>query len=87
MENKDFCRIVNWYPLLGEHTLLTGFLKLTADDVKLLADGVGEGDAVKDVVARLKKIMRGGAFDNYFVSCDVCSPTDTERFEIGRAHV
>ena len=87
MENKDFCRVVNWYPVLGEHALLTGFLKLTAADVKLLADGIGDGEAVKDVVDRLRKIMRGGTFDNYFVSCDLCSPTDTERFEAKRGAV
>ena len=87
MENKDFCRVVNWYPVFGEHALLTGFLKLTAADVKLLADGIGDGEAVKDVVERLRKIMRGGTFDNYFVSCDLCSPTDTERFEAKRGAV
>ena len=49
MENKDFCRVVNWYPVFGEHALLTGFLKLTAADVKLLADGIGDGEAVKEL--------------------------------------
>ena len=40
MQKDDFCRIVNWYPVLGEHSLQTVFLKLTAEDIKLLADGV-----------------------------------------------
>ncbi|MBE6367583.1 MAG: hypothetical protein E7052_06710 [Lentisphaerae bacterium] len=80
MENNDFCRTVNWYPVLGEHSELTGFLKLSEEEIKLLADGVSDGAEVAGVVERLKKLMRGGTFDNYFVSTDYCSPTDTERF-------
>ena len=80
MEKNDFCRIVNWYPMLGEYSAFTGFLKLTAEEVQLLADGIGEGKAAAAVIKRLKKFMRGGAFDNYFVSTDYCAPTDTERF-------
>ena len=87
VQKDDFCRIVNWYPVLGEHSLLTVFLKLTAEDVKLLADGIGEGEATVAVIGRLKKVMRGGAFDNYFISTDLCSPTDTERFEAKRGAV
>ena len=87
MKSDDFCRIVNWYPVLGEHSALTGFLKLSADDIKLLADGIGEGSETCGVVERLKKVMRGGAFDNYFISCDLCSPTDTERFAAKRGAV
>ena len=80
MDEKEFCRIVNWYPVLGEHSLLTGFLKLDPSEVQLLADGVGDGEAVRNVVDRLKKVMRGRSFGNCFVSGDLCSPTDTERF-------
>lgn len=87
MQKDDFCRIVNWYPVLGEHSMPAVFLKLNSDDIKLLADGVGNGEAVNSVVARLKKVMRGGALDNYFISTDLCSPTDTERFEAKRGAV
>ena len=87
MQKDDFCRIVNWYPVLGEHSMPTVFLKLTADDIKLLADGIGNGDAAASVIARLKNVMRGGALDNYFISTDLCSPTDTERFETKRGAV
>ncbi len=80
MEKNDFCRIVNWYPVLGEYSELTGFLKLSDSEIKLLSDGVKDGEEVAEVVKRLRKLMRGGAFDNFFVSTDVCSPTDTERF-------
>ena len=87
MQNDDFCRIVNWYPVLGEHSLRTVFLKLTAEDVKLLADGVGSGEAAASVISRLKNVMRGGALDNYFISTDLCAPTDTERFEAKKGAV
>ena len=87
MQKDDFCRIVNWYPVLGEHSLQTVFLKLTAEDIKLLADGVGDGEAATSVISRLKNVMRGGALDNYFVSADLCSPTDTERFAAKRGAV
>ena len=87
MQKDDFCRIVNWYPVLGEHSMMTVFLKLNADDIRLLAEGVGDGDAVGSVVARLKKVMRGGALDNFFISADLCSPTDTERFAAKRGAV
>lgn len=87
MQKDDFCRIVNWYPVLGEHSMPTVFLKLTGDDIKLLVEGVGNGDAAVSVIARLKNVMRGGALDNYFISTDLCSPTDTERFEAKRGAV
>ena len=87
MQKDDFCRIVNWYPVLGEHSMPAVFLKLNENDIKLLADGVGNGEAVNSVIARLKKVMRGGALDNYFISTDLCSPTDTERFEAKRGAV
>ena len=87
MQKDDFCRIVNWYPVLGEHSMPTVFLKLTADDIKLLVEGIGNGDAAASVIARLKNVMRGGALDNYFISTDLCSPTDTERFETKRGAV
>jgi len=80
MDKSDFCRAVNWYPVLSEYSVMTGFLKLNTEEVKLLADGIAEGKAVAQVVRRLKKFMRGGAFDNYFISTDYCAPTDTERF-------
>ncbi|MBE6380858.1 MAG: hypothetical protein E7047_08005 [Lentisphaerae bacterium] len=80
MNENDFCRIVNWYPVLGEHSLLTGFLKLDDSEIQLLANGVGDGEQVRGVVERLKKIMRGRSLGNCFVSGDLCSPTDTERF-------
>ena len=72
MQKDNFCRIVNWYPVLGEYSLRTVFLKLTAEDVKLLADGVGNGEAAASVISRLKNVMRGGALDNYFISADLC---------------
>lgn len=87
MDANDFSRIVNWYPVLGAYSALTGFLKLSAMEVDLLANGVGDGDQVRGVVERLKKLMRGGAFDNYFISTDFCSPTDTERFITKRGAV
>ncbi|MBO5923204.1 MAG: hypothetical protein J6Q81_01695, partial [Lentisphaeria bacterium] len=87
MLKDDFCRIVNWYPVLGEHSLRTVFLKLTAEDIKLLTDGVGDGAAAESVISRLKNVMRGGALDNYFISADLCSPTDTERFEAKKGAV
>ena len=81
MNEKDFCRIVNWYPVLGEHSAVCGFLKLSAEEIKLLADGIGEGRQVKSVISRLKKVMRSVDANYCFVSTDYCSPTDTERFE------
>ena len=87
MDKNDFCRTVNWYPLLGEHTALTGFLKLSADDLNLLAGGISGGKEVRNIISRIKKVMRGGSFDYYFVSTDVCAPTDTERFAAKRGAV
>ena len=87
MQKDDFCRIVNWYPVFGEHSIMTVFLKLTSEDIKLLAEGIGDGAETTSVTGRLKKVMRGGTFDNYFVSTDLCSPTDTERFEAKRGAV
>ena len=87
MSKNDFCRIVNWYPILSEYSLFTGFLKLSADDVKLLSEGVGRGKAVRGIVRRLRKMMAKGDYGNYFVSTDCCSPTDTVRFERKRGAV
>ena len=80
MNEKDFCRVVNWYPVLGEHSAVTVFMKLSQQEVKLLANGIAKGPEVKNVVNRLKKIMRNNNFSHSFISTDYCSPTDTERF-------
>jgi len=80
MNEKDFCRVVNWYPVLGEHSAVTVFMKLSQQEVKLLASGIAKGPEVKNVVNRLKKIMRNNNFSHSFISTDYCSPTDTERF-------
>ncbi len=87
MDKTDFCRIQNWYPVLGEYAALTGFLKLSGAELDLLAQGATRGKEVRAVINRLKRIMRGGAFDNYFISTDVCAPTDTERFAAKRGAV
>ena len=87
MSKNDFCRIVNWYPILSEYSLFTGFLKLSADDVKLLSEGVCRGKAVRGIVRRSRKMMAKGDYGNYFVSTDCCSPTDTVRFERKRGAV
>ena len=87
MNKNDFCRIVNWYPVLGEHSAFTAFLKLSEKEIKLLADGIKKGPEVAGVIKRLRKVMRGGSFDCYFVSCECCAPTDTERFAAKRGAV
>ncbi len=87
MDKNDFCRIVNWYPVLGEHSEFTAFLKLSAEEIDLLAAGVKKGSNVSGIVKRMKKIMKAGAAANYFVSADLCSPTDTERFAAKRGAV
>jgi hypothetical protein len=73
--------------VLGEHSVMTAFLKLSEDEIKLLAQGVGKGKEVRDVISRLRKVMKSGNFSNYFVACDCCSPTDTERFAAKRGAV
>ena len=87
MNKNDFCRIVNWYPVLGEHSAFTAFLKLSEKEIKQLADGIKKGPEVAGVIKRLRKVMRGGSFDCYFVSCECCAPTDTERFAAKRGAV
>lgn len=81
MDKNDFCRIINWYPALSEFCVFTGFLKLSENDIKLLADGVAKGKEARAVIKRLQKMMRNGGFGNYFISADYCAPTDTERFK------
>lgn len=87
MDKNDFCRNFNWYPALSEFCVFTAFMKLSATEVKLLADGVAEGNEVRGVVKRLQKVMRNGGFGNYFISADYCSPTDTERFKAKKGAV
>lgn len=87
MRDHDFCRMSEWYLVLGEFAPLTGFLKLDETELKLLQDGVGKGRETRAVVKRLKTVMRRGSFNNYFVSTDVCSPTDTPRFAAKRGAV
>ncbi len=87
MDKSDFCRMVNWYPVLGEYSVMTTFVKLSEEEVSLLANGVAKGKEVRNVVSRLHKVMKSGSFSNYFVCCDSCSPTDTERFAAKRGAV
>ncbi len=82
---RDFFRMPNWYPVLGEYTGMKTFLKLSPAELALLADGVTRGKEVKKLIARLRLAMRSGGY--FFVATDVCAPTDTERFAAKRGAV
>ncbi|MCP3965168.1 MAG: hypothetical protein GY750_20610 [Lentisphaerae bacterium] len=79
MNGNDFYKVHSWYPELAEYTLITSFVKLKPDEVKSLAEGIIKGPEISHVIKRLKQCM-ANISGSSFVSTDVCSPTDTERY-------
>ena len=88
-DKSAFFRVQNWYPVLGEYTGAKTFLKLSSEEKELLAGGVSRGKEARRMIGRLKLAMRGGggALGNFFISTEVCSPTDTRRFAVKRGAV
>ena len=86
MENKnEFFRIPKWYPYLAAYAFPTTFVRLRPEAVAYLAAGDDERRDVsrsvaRQVIADLKQPM-SRIHGNCFVSTDICSPTDTERFQ------
>ena len=87
--SPEFFRTPNWALVLGEYAGAKTFLRLSQEEIDLLAGGVTRGREVRQIIRRLKLAMRsgGGALGNFFVSTDVCSPTDTRRFAVKRGAV
>ncbi|QSH40268.1 hypothetical protein P0136_00550 [Lentisphaerota bacterium ZTH] len=79
MNGNDFYKVHNWYPELAGYALLTSFVKLRPEEITALAEGITKGPEVAGAVKRLKQCM-ANISGSSFVSADVCSPTDTERF-------
>ena len=89
MDEKNFCKMVNWYPLFAGKTFMTSFVKLRPEAIQALANGETEWeeDSVIDLTIKdLRKAM-SLVTGNSFVSVDYCSPTDTERFANKRGAV
>ena len=89
MDEKNFCRMVNWYPLFAGKTFMTSFVKLRPEAIQALIDGeteIIEGSAVDLTIKDLRKAM-SLISGNSFVGVDSCSPTDTERFANKRGAV
>lgn len=89
MDEKNFCKMVNWYPLFAGKTFLTSFIKLRPEAIQALANGEiewNEESPINQVIKDLRKPM-SVLFGNSFVSVDTCAPTDTERFENKRGAI
>ncbi len=82
---SEFLRTPVWYPVLGSYSLMTNFLKLTNDELHALKNGEECGEVVEKVIAKLERVMKNSRIS--FVSVDVCSPTDTERYAAKRGAV
>ena len=78
-KQKNLYGISNWYLTLADYTFPTTFVKLREAEVKLIADDVRDGEEVKSLIKRIgnaQKAFSGGTF----ISADVLTPTDTDRF-------
>ena len=83
--NHDFLRIPNWYPYLAAYAFPTSFVRLRPEAIAFLAASDEERKNIsrsvsKQVISDLKVPM-SRIHSNCFTSTDVCSPTDTERFQ------
>lgn len=83
--NNEFFRIPKWYPYLAAYAFPTTFVRLRREAVDFLAAQAQERADIpksvsKQVIADLKHPM-SRIHGNCFSSVDVCSPTDTERFQ------
>ena len=89
MDEKNFCRMVNWYPFFAGKTFMTSFVKLRSEAIQALANGETEGSEGSAVDLTIKDLRKAMSLisGNSFVSVDLCSPTDTERFETKRGAV
>jgi hypothetical protein len=79
-KQKNIYGISNWYLTLADYTFPTTFVKLREAEVQLIADDVRDGEEVKSLIKRIgnaQKAFSGGTF----ISADILSPTDTERFK------
>ncbi|MCF7791407.1 MAG: cell division cycle 123 family protein [Victivallales bacterium] len=85
-KNKNIYGISNWYLTLADYTFPTTFVKLRESDVKLIADGVNDGDEVSQIKKRISNAQK--AFTGAtFISADIVVPTDTERFRSKKGSV
>ncbi|MBQ3904147.1 MAG: hypothetical protein II744_04145, partial [Eubacterium sp.] len=60
--------------------LTLSFVFLQASEIKALIAGETESTPAKNVIARLKLVMRNFSY-NRFVSVDLAAPTYTPRFQ------
>ncbi len=65
---------------------MTSFVKLKEAEVEALAQGETRGEAVSDVIERMRRPM-DAILGNRFVFVDSAAPTDTERFTDKRGAV
>ncbi len=79
MDQENFWRTPVWYPALSEHTFITSFVKLKPAEIEALAQGETKGEAVREVIERMRRPM-DAILGNRFVFADTAAPTDTERF-------
>ena len=89
MDEKNFCRMVNWYPLFAGKTFMTSFVKLRPEAIQALANGEIEWEENSVIDLTVKDLRKAMSLvtGNSFVSVDCCSPTDTERFANKRGAV
>lgn len=82
MDEKTFCKMSNWYPLLAGKTFMTSFVKLRKEAIDALIAGELSGEVNSPVDLTIKDLRSAMSLisGNSFVSVDYCAPTDTERF-------
>ncbi len=84
--NRDFYRMPIWYADFSTFAFMTGFVRLTDDEITALSEGVTHGPQVRGVIHRMKRVMYFIP-GNSFASVDCVAPTDTERFHHKRGAV
>lgn len=75
----DVIPISLWYPRLGQFSFPTVFIELNHEEVAAFLRGETESAPAAAVTGRIQqaiKALPGSAF----VACDVCAPTDNEKF-------
>ena len=60
MDEKNFCRMVNWYPFFAGKTFMTSFVKLRSEAIQALANGETAGSEGSAVDLTIKDLRKAG---------------------------
>ncbi len=85
-KNINNIAISNWYPTLADYTLPATFVKLKEKELKLIANKVEKGSAVESIISRIKQ-AKSSFSRKVFVSADILTPTDTDKFKIKKGAI